>query len=144
MKAWRLERLGGALTLKDVPIPETRAGSVLVKVEASSLMSYLKPYVLGQLPIYDPPAGAFTIGTNGVGVVEAVGRDVWHLEPGQRVVISPHAVARENVDDPAQILMGLTSIGAAAEPMLAAGESRMYRGAAIRLAGYAGRLPCGY
>jgi alcohol dehydrogenase len=74
MKAWRLERLGGALTLKDVPIPETRAGSVLVRVEAS---------------FYDPPAGAFTIGTNGVGVVEAVGRDVWHLEPGQRVVISP-------------------------------------------------------
>jgi alcohol dehydrogenase len=34
-------------------------------------------------------------------------------------VISPHVVARENVDDPAQVLIGLTSIGPAAEPMLA-------------------------
>lgn len=119
MKAWRLERLGGELSLKDVRMPEPRPGSVLVRIEASSLMSYLKSYVQGKLPIYNPPPGAFTIGTNGVGVVKAVGRDVWHLKPGQRVVISPHFVARENVEDPAQILIGLTSIGAGAEPVLA-------------------------
>jgi alcohol dehydrogenase len=119
MKAWRLERLGGNLSLKDVPMPQVRPGSVLVRIEASSLMSYLKPYVQGKLPIYNPPPGEFTIGTNGVGVVDAVGRDVWHLKPGQRVVLSSHFVARENVEDPAQILIGLTS-GAGAEPVLAA------------------------
>lgn len=42
MKAWRLERVGGELGLKDVPIPEPRPGSVLVHIEASLLMSYLK------------------------------------------------------------------------------------------------------
>ena len=119
MEAWRLERVGGELGLKDVPIPEPRPGSLLVRIEASSLMSYLKSYVEGKLPIYNPPPGPFTLGTNGVGIVETVGRDVWDLKPGQRVMLSSHFVARENVADPAQILIGLTAIGAAAEPILA-------------------------
>jgi len=119
MKAWRLERLGGELSFKDVPMPEPRAGSVLVRIEAQMLLSYLKRYVEGKLPTYIPPHGEFTIGTNGIGVVEAAGRDVWHLKPGQRVVISPHFVSRENVEDPAQILIGLTSLVEGAEPVLA-------------------------
>src|SRR6202041_400697 len=109
MKAWQLERLGGELRFADVRVPEPRPGSVLVRIEASSLMSYLKPYVEGKLPFYNPPPGPFTIGTNGVGVVEAVGRDVWHLKPGQRVVLSSHFVAPENGEDPAQVRIGLTS-----------------------------------
>src|SRR5271157_3977857 len=118
MKAWRLNGLGGALELKEVPVPEPRPGAALVKIEASSLMSYLRPYVEGKLPFYNPPRSEFTIGTNGVGTVEAVGRDVWTLKPGQRVVVSSHFVARENVDDPPQVLIGLTA-GADAAPMLA-------------------------
>ena len=109
MKAWQLDRLGGELRFKDVRTPEPRPGSVLVRIEASALMSYLKAYVEGKLPVYNPPPGPFTIGTNGVGVIEAVGRDVWHLKPGQRVVLSSHFVVPENVEDPAQILIGLTS-----------------------------------
>src|ERR1700730_18822158 len=118
MKAWQLQGLGGELPYSDVRIPEPRPGSVLVRIEASALMSYLKAYVEGKLPIYNPPPGPFTLGTNGVGVVEAVGRDVWHLKPGQRVVLSSHFVARENVADPAQILIGLTA-GAGAEAVMA-------------------------
>src|SRR5271165_2947803 len=109
MKAWRLEKLGGRLSFEDIPVPEPRPGSVLVRVEASALMSYLRRYAEGKLPFYNPPAGPFTIGTNAIGTVEAVGRDVWTLEPGRRVVVSSHFVARENVDDPAQILIGLTA-----------------------------------
>jgi NADPH:quinone reductase-like Zn-dependent oxidoreductase len=59
-----------------------------MKVEARSLVSQPTPYVHGQVSIGAPPAGAFSIGTNGVGVVEVAGRDVRHLEPGQRLVIS--------------------------------------------------------
>jgi len=118
MKAWRLERLGGALGLADIPTPEPRPGSVLVRIEASVLMSYLKPYVAGKLPLYRPPPGPFTPGTNGVGVVAAVGRDVSHLKPGRRVVLSSHFVARDNVEDPAQVLIGLTA-GDGAESVLA-------------------------
>ena len=109
MKAWQLDRLGGELRFNDVRRPEPRPGSVLVRIEASALMSYLKAYVEGKLPVYNPPPGPFTIGTNGVGVIEAVGRDVWHLKPGQRVVLSSHFVTPENVEDPAQVLIGLTS-----------------------------------
>lgn len=109
MKAWQLDHLGGELSFRTVRTPEPRPGSALVRIEASSLMSYLKSYVEGKLPVYNPPPGPFTIGTNAVGVVEAVGRDVWHLKPGQRVIISSHFVASENVEDPSQILIGLTS-----------------------------------
>src|ERR1700693_5723139 len=118
MKAWQLDRLGGELRFSGVGTAEPRPGSVLVRSEASALMSYLKAYVEGKLPVYNPPPGPFTIGTNGVGVIEAVGREVWHLRPGQRVVLSSHFVAPENVEDPAQILIGLTA-GAGAEAVMA-------------------------
>jgi alcohol dehydrogenase len=118
MRAWRLERLGGDLSLRDIETPQPRPGSVLVRIEASVLMSYLKAYVEGRLPNYAPPRGPFTIGTNGVGVVEAVGRDVWHLRPGQRVILSSLFTSAENVADPAQILIGLTA-GAGGEAVLA-------------------------
>jgi alcohol dehydrogenase len=58
MKAWQLDRLGGTLSFKDIPMPEPRPGTVLVKIETSSLMSYMKDYVEGKLPIYNPPKGA--------------------------------------------------------------------------------------
>jgi alcohol dehydrogenase len=118
MKAWRLDRLGGNLALKQIPTPQPRAGSVLVRIEASALMSYLKPYVEGKLPFYNPPTQEFTIGTNGVGVVEAVGRDVWSLHPGERVLLSSHFIGRENVGEPPQVLIGLTA-GAGGEAVLA-------------------------
>src|ERR1035438_2470624 len=87
MRAWQLERLGGFLELKNVPVPEPRPGSVVVRVETSSLMSYMKGYVEGKLPIYSPPKGYFVPGGNAVGVIHAVGRDVWHLKANQRVVV---------------------------------------------------------
>jgi len=119
MKAWRLDGLGGDLRFEDVPVPEARPGSVLVRVEASSLMSYIKAYVAGALPAYHAPNGAFTPGGNGVGVIEAVGRDVWRLKPGQRVMMSSHFVSAERVADPAQLLIGVTSFGAESEAMQA-------------------------
>jgi alcohol dehydrogenase len=45
MKAWRLEKLGGNLTYKEIPALEPRAGAVVVKLSSSSLMSYMKDYV---------------------------------------------------------------------------------------------------
>jgi alcohol dehydrogenase len=110
MKAWRLERLGGPLRFVDTVVPEMRPGSVLIRVETQSLMSYLKPYVEGELKAYRAPDD-FIPGGNAIGIIEAVGADVWHLSPGQRVVASSHLVARENVQEPGQILIGITSPG---------------------------------
>ena len=109
MKAWLLDRLGGTLKLDDVPIPEPRPGSVIVKIEASALMSYLKAYVEGRLPIYSPPEGWFTPGGNAVGIVHEIGPEVYHLKRGQRVMVSSHVVADENVPAPAQFLLGITA-----------------------------------
>jgi alcohol dehydrogenase len=50
-----------------------------------------------------------------------VGSEVWQLKAGQRVVFSPYFVAPENVDEPAQILIGLTSMA----PRLRATASRL-------------------
>jgi alcohol dehydrogenase len=110
MKAWKIDRLGGQLSYLDIPIPEVRPGSVLVRVHSQSLMSYLKPYVEGQLAAYRAPEN-FIPGGNAIGSVDALGPDVWHLKKGQRVVTSSHLVARENVREPGQILIGVTSPG---------------------------------
>ena len=109
MKTWRLDRLGGTLRLEDAPIPKPRPGSVVVRIESSALMSYLKAYVEGRLPIYSPPDGAFTPGGNAIGTVHAIGPEVYHLRVGQRVVISSHIVANENAPEPAQFLLGITA-----------------------------------
>jgi alcohol dehydrogenase len=109
MKAWRLDRLGGTLRIEDASIPEPRAGGVVVRIEASALMSYLKGYVEGRLPIYSPPDGPFTPGGNAIGIVHAIGREVYHVKVGQRVVVSSYIAADENAPEPAQFLLGITA-----------------------------------
>jgi alcohol dehydrogenase len=109
MKAWRLDGLGGALRLEDVSIPEPRSGGVVVRVQASALMSYLRAYLEGRLPIYSPPDGPFTPGGNAIGTVHAIAREVYHVKVGQRVVVSSHIVATENASEPAQFLLGITA-----------------------------------
>ncbi len=109
MKTWQLDRLGGTLRLEDAPIPKPRPGGVVVRIEASALMTYLKAYVEGRLPTYSPPDGPFTPGGNAIGTVHAIGSEVYHLKVGQRVVISSHIVATENAPEPAQFLLGITA-----------------------------------
>lgn len=109
MKAWLLDRLGGTLRLEDTPIPEPRVGGVVVRVEASALMSYLKAYLEGRLSIYSPPDGRFTPGGNAIGTVHAIGLGVYHVQAGQRVAVSSHIVAGENAPEPAQFLLGITA-----------------------------------
>jgi len=119
MKAWQLDKLGGTLSLNRISTPEVRPGSVRVKVEAAVLASYLKRYVSGELVRYQAPTGPFTPVGNAVGLIDAVGRDVWHLKPGQRVVLSSYFVSTENVPEPGHILIGTTALGAHGKPIQA-------------------------
>ena len=119
MYAWRLAGPGGAFTYEQIPLPSVQPGTVLVRMEATPILSYLKAYLNG-LPNYHYPPGPFTPGTNGVGTIVATGNGVWHLKSGQRVIVSPHIVAAENVEEPAQILGGLTAISTDSNPLLAA------------------------
>lgn len=117
MKAWQLAGLGGPLHFTELPTPQPVPGSVVVRMQASVVMSYMQDYVDGKLPIYRAPKGPFIPGGNGVGVIHAVGGNVWHLKPGQRVLISSHFVAGENVRNPAQMLLGITGQGDIAAEM---------------------------
>lgn len=118
MKAWRLEKAGGRLSLEEVPVPALRPGSALVRLAAAPVLSYMGDVLAGKIAtIYRFPDHAFTPGTNGAGTVEAVGPAVFHLRVGQRVVLNPHFVVDERGVDPAQILIGLTRIGPDSAPV---------------------------
>jgi len=114
MKAWRAVE-NGRLELRDLPTPIPAPGGIVARIEAAPVLSYLREVLDGSLA-YDTPARPFTPGTNGVGVVEAVGPGVHHLTPGQRVALDPHLVANERVAEPAQILIGLSAMPGGAAP----------------------------
>jgi alcohol dehydrogenase len=86
VKAWKLSKPGGELVLADVPVPKLRWGAVVVRMQAAPLLTYFVQWAAGQLP-YAYPRREFTPGTNGVGVVEAVGPGVYHFRPGERVYV---------------------------------------------------------
>jgi alcohol dehydrogenase len=109
-RAWRFTAPGSALSLDTSALPTARRGTAVLRMQSVPLLSYLRDYVAGHMPYAYPPA-PFTPGTNGIGIIESVGEDVYHLAPGMRVFTSPYLVADETADEPAQILMGLTAIG---------------------------------
>ncbi len=83
MKATRVNQYGGpeALKLEDLPTPKPEGGQALVRLEAIGV-NYLDIYqrsglYKGALP--------FTPGSEGAGVVEAVGPGVTEVKPGDRV-----------------------------------------------------------
>ena len=118
MKAWRLEKAGGRLSLEDVPVPSPRPGAALVRLHAAPVLSYMGDVLAGKIAtVYRFPDHPFTPGTNGAGTVEAVGAAVFHLRAGQRVVLNPYFVVDERGVDPAQILIGLTRIGPDSAPV---------------------------
>lgn len=109
MRTWRLDLADNSLDLREVPEPEPRDGAVVVRVEATALLSYLREYAAGRLESYNPPPGSFTPGTNAIGVIEEIGRDVYGLHRGQRVFVSCHYRVAENIAEPAEALLGLTA-----------------------------------
>src|SRR5258707_15591159 len=92
-------------------------------MEATPILSYLKEYVKG-LPNYQYPKVPFTPGTNGTGTIAAICNDACDLKSGQRVVVSPYMVPTENVEEPAQMLGGLTAISPGSEPFFTAWRHR--------------------
>jgi len=113
MKAWQLSPGSDhPLALVERSQPTVQAGAILVRMKSVPLLSYLGAYTNGTLGRhYQYPNEPFVIGTNGVGVIEAVGAGVHHYVPGETVLLHPYVVANENVDDPAEVLSGLTGTG---------------------------------
>ena len=80
MKAVRVHKYGGpeVLTLEEMPVPEPKAGEARVKIEAIGV-NYIDVYQrTGLYPLQTP----FTLGTEGAGIVDAVGPNVTEVKKG--------------------------------------------------------------
>lgn len=88
MKAIRVSRFGGPeeLRLEEVPTPEPGAGQVLVRVHAAGVNPYETYIRAGTYA--DLPALPYTPGSDGAGVVSAVGAGVSSVKPGDRVYLA--------------------------------------------------------
>jgi NADPH2:quinone reductase len=83
MKAMRVHKHGGpeVLTLEEIPVPEPKAGEARVKIEAIGV-NYIDVYQrTGLYPLQTP----FTLGTEGAGIVDAVGPNVTEVKKGECV-----------------------------------------------------------
>src|SRR5262245_18940690 len=89
MHAVTIDRFGGPETLheEDLPLPEVGEDDVLVKVEVAGIGEW-DPFereggfaqMFGKEPHFP-----YVLGSEGAGVVAAVGTDVTHFKVGQRV-----------------------------------------------------------
>ena len=85
MKAILVRAFGGpeVLKLEEVPTPKPGAGQVLVRIHAAGVNPY-DTYMRAGTYAVKPPL-PYTPGSDGAGVIEAVGEGVKRVKPGDRV-----------------------------------------------------------
>ncbi|MGN6190231.1 MAG: NAD(P)-dependent alcohol dehydrogenase [Conexibacter sp.] len=86
MRAYQLTAWQQPPELRDVPVPQPRAGEVLIKVAGAGACHsdlHLMEWPAGQMP-FDPP---FTLGHENAGWVEQLGDGVHGLEIGEPVLV---------------------------------------------------------
>jgi len=85
MQAWLCENPTGvdALTWKELPTPQPKAGEVLLEIKAASLN--FPDILIVQNKYQMKPALPFVPGSEYAGIVQAVGDNVTHLKVGQPV-----------------------------------------------------------
>ncbi len=85
MKAILVREFGGpeVLKLEEVPTPKPAAGQVLVRIHAAGVNPYDTYMRAGNYAV--KPQLPYTPGSDGAGVVEAVGDGVKKVKPGDRV-----------------------------------------------------------
>src|ERR1700732_4431279 len=85
MKAIRVHEFGAPEVLKveEVPTPKPAAGQVLVRIHAAGVNPYETYMRAGTYPLKPPLP--YTPGSDGAGVVEAVGEGVKKVKPKDRV-----------------------------------------------------------
>jgi NADPH2:quinone reductase len=83
MKAIRIHNHGGpeVLVYEDVPVPEPKAGEARVKIEASGVNFIDIYHRTGLYPMNRP----CTLGSEGAGIVDALGEGVTEVKQGDRV-----------------------------------------------------------
>jgi NADPH2:quinone reductase len=88
MKAIVVHEFGGpeVLNLEEIPTPRPGAGQVLVRIHAAGVNPY-DTYMRNGTYAIKPPL-PYTPGSDGAGVVEAVGEGVDHFKSGDRVYVA--------------------------------------------------------
>jgi alcohol dehydrogenase len=107
-KAWRLHAHND-LRFEQVETPGPAPDGVVVRIEAGMVLSYTGKVISGAMP-YGLPPMPFVPGTNAIAQVIAAGENVSHVEPGDRVFLSPHLRGDVPEREPPQILIGLTTM----------------------------------
>jgi NADPH2:quinone reductase len=87
MKAIVVHEFGGPEVLKfeEIPTPRPAAGQVLVRIHAAGVNPY-DTYMRNGAYAVKPPL-PYTPGSDGGGVVEAIGEGVHKVKPGDRVYV---------------------------------------------------------
>ena len=95
MKAVRIHKYGGpeVLVYEEVPTPEPGPAQILVSVEAATVNPVDVSVREDRFPT--PKAPPKTLGSDGAGVVERVGRDVSSVTPGDEVFFSGLGIGSE-------------------------------------------------
>jgi NADPH:quinone reductase len=85
MKAIRVHEFGGpeVLKLEEVPTPKPSAGEVVVRIHAAGVNPYDTYMRAGTYAV--KPSLPYTPGSDGAGIVDAVGEDVKKVKKGDRV-----------------------------------------------------------
>lgn len=73
------------LFYQDMPVPEVKKGEVRVKLKTAG-MNHRDLFVLHRHKPGEPP---LIIGSDGAGIIDAVGEDVTSVKPGDEVMINP-------------------------------------------------------
>jgi|SRR5690625_2772441 len=114
MKAFVYEY--GQLTLKDMPVPEVDKGEVLVSLRVAGLnrRDTAIPNRLGD------NEEAIILGSDGAGVIEAVGENVQQVKVGDEVIINPSLRWEHNSDAPPESfdILGMPDHGTIAEKVV--------------------------
>ena len=106
----------GQLTLKEMPVPEVGANEVLVSLRVSGLnrRDLSIPKRMGE------GKEALILGSDGAGVIEAVGANVERVTIGEEVIINPALRWDENSDAPPESfdILGMPDHGTLAEKIV--------------------------
>lgn len=76
---------GCDLEIKDIPVPETSANEVLVKIKTAGVNPLDNMIVHGEVKLIVPYAFPLVMGNEFVGVIEKTGSDVTKFKAGERV-----------------------------------------------------------
>jgi propanol-preferring alcohol dehydrogenase len=86
MKAAVVPELGGKLEIRELPVPEPGPGQVLIRMQASGLCHTDIHAAAGDWPVKPNPP--FTLGHEGIGIIEAAGPGASLHKVGDRVAIA--------------------------------------------------------